>query len=128
MLYHMSVVGGKGDHLWLHIRVEDRPFSALWLLLVQNPPRHLLVQPPEENHRPLQVLRHPRLLGAAAATDGLLQGGEDSTGDISLLRGERNLEIVAGLEAELSELMAAEGDRLRAGFDRQAACRSSARL
>jgi len=71
---------------------------------------------------PLQVLHHPRLHGAAATKDGFMQGGKDSTGDILLLAldSERNLEIVARLQAELRELLAAEGDRLRARTDGQA--------
>jgi hypothetical protein len=90
-------------------------------LLVENLLRHLLLQPSDEDHRPPQVLRHPRLLGAAAATDGFLESGEDSAGDIAFLalRIERNLEIVARLEAELLELLAAEGDRFRARVDGQ---------
>jgi hypothetical protein len=40
--------------------------------VVQNLPDNPFVQPTDVNHRPLEVLRHPGRLGAAATTDGLL--------------------------------------------------------
>jgi len=45
--------------------------------LVEDFLRHLLVQSPNQDHRPVQVLSHPAFLGPTAATDGLLEGSQD---------------------------------------------------
>jgi hypothetical protein len=81
-------------------------------LLVQDPLRYFLIQPSDEDHRPLQVLRHPGLLGATAAVHRLLQRAEDAPGNIILpdIRFERNLVAVPQLEAELGKFLTAEDD------------------